>query len=300
MRAAVRKVASGRAYSSATSLHIPTMRIPTVLFPNQPFSMPVMEEPMEERPLPGSITPEKLREISAKYDGRLALLCDGISHGIVVRLNGHGNEAATEGDSIHVLGGERVKMLEPLHRTPAGCRIAAFAPLLDDCGYEDEYPVSTMDHNRRQSLEDEAVVARALMSASSEGRNENWELQLCQLDEELQLCDNVDPTAHPEWHTAAELPGDPVGLSWWLAARLPLTTPLRAHLLSLQSPVKRMRDVVDALRVLLDPNLPVGNARRFSKFEVLWQTAEASGCEVEPPRAVVHWRGEQAWRVSRY
>ena len=36
----------------------------------------------------------------------------------------------------------------------------------------------------------------------------------------------------------------------WLAARLPLTTQLRLHLLACTCPVKRTRDLVDAMRLL--------------------------------------------------
>jgi len=59
-----------------------------------------------------------------------------------------------------------------------------------------------------------------------------------------------------------------------------------------------MVDVVDAMRLLLDPS----GARRDGsgmKMRVLYDTAEASGCELEPPRPVVDWSGGEA-EVPRY
>ena len=73
-------------------------------------------------------------------------------------------------------------------------------------------------------------------------------------------------------------------LGWYLGCSLPLTTGLRTSLLGCTSALKRMRDIVDALRLLQEPER--AGDRRLRKFNLLWMTAEASGCEVEPPRAV--------------
>ena len=87
---------------------------------------------------------------------------------------------------------------------------------------------------------------------------------------------------------------DPVGLSLWLGARLPLSTSVRLHLLSCACPLKRLRDCVDVMRLLSDDGQ--GGSRYtppredgLPKFEIVYDTAEASGCELEPPREIVDW-----------
>ena len=50
--------------------------------------------------------------------------------------------------------------------------------------------------------------------------------------------------SHPLWAAQWTPPAEPEALSLWLAARLPLTTRLRMHVLQCTCPLKRMRDVV--------------------------------------------------------
>ena len=91
--------------------------------------------------------------------------------------------------------------------------------------------------------------------------------------------------------------------SFWLACRLPLTTALRIHLLSCTCPTKRLRDLVDAMRLLADPAgeyVKVRGKRIRGKLRVVWETAEASGCELAPPRPVVDWAHGGDIGVSRY
>ena len=284
--------------TAAVRIELPSLRLPTTIFPGQPFSMTVADLSKDDRPRPGQVTAALVDEIIEKHAGRVALLADGQTVGTIadVRAPNPGDRTllthqpsspTNAGMALHMIGESRVHLLQTLDRTPAGGRLAAFEPIEDE-------PMSA-DETRR--LEDETTVANALLS--DEKRNntgENWELLLSQLDEEL--FDGLsDPTAHPLWLACGRVPEDPVALSYWLSCRLPLTTALRIHLLGITSPLKRMRDVVDALRLLCDPSR--ASASRFAKFELLWQTAEASGCELEPPRAVVHWRGE-AYNASRY
>ena len=93
----------------------------------------------------------------------------------------------------------------------------------------------------------------------------------------------------PLFLDCAAVPQDPTALVL-AACRLPLTMAFRLHLLRLTCPLKRMRDVVDSLRLLASPQS--AEDRRFGKFQLLWQTAEASGCELEAPKCIVHWRSE--------
>ena len=89
---------------------------------------------------------------------------------------------------------------------------------------------------------------------------------------------------------------------------MPITTALRLHLLSCTCPLTRIRGVVDVLR-LLNFASSIGSAqfvarpsptREFARaqsvsalgggeLQVVWDTAEAGGCELLPPRPVVDW-----------
>ena len=51
-----------------------------------------------------------------------------------------------------------------------------------------------------------------------------------------------DPRCHPMWLLQAEQPECSTELSLWLAARLPLSTALRVHLLSAHCPLRRLQD----------------------------------------------------------
>ena len=93
---------------------------------------------------------------------------------------------------------------------------------------------------------------------------------------------------HPLWSAQAAPPVEPADLSLWLGARLPLTTALRMRLLSCVCPLKRMTDVVDAMRLLLDPH-----SSRFEhrlRLHVLTPSGDncsAVGVPTQPPRFFV-------------
>ena len=118
------------------------------------------------------------------------------------------------------------------------------------------------------------------------------EMSLCTLDDETD-CWASPPHEHPAWRTAAAPPEDASALSLWLAARLPLTSALRLHLLDCACPLKRMRDVVDAMQLIAGTSRAGDryNARRgaMQKMVLEYDTAEASGCELAPPRPIVAW-----------
>ena len=153
---------------------------------------------------------------------------------------------------------------------------------------------------------DEAIVARALLEDRERLpiQTDDWELLLCTLEDELSwLPSEADPTSHPKLIESAVMPQGATELSFWLACRLPLTTALRIHLLSCTCPTKRLRDLVDAMRLLADPAgeyVKVRGKRIRGKLRVVWETAEASGCELAPPRPVVDWAHGGDIGVSRY
>ena len=143
-----------------------------------------------------------------------------------------------------------------------------------------------MSARRRERLCDEAERAATLIAAGAE--RHAFVLELCTLDEELgePAC---DPSAHPTWpNQASSPPAEPADLSLWLAARLPLTTALRMRLLACVCPLKRMTDVVNAMRLLLEPH-----ASRFEhrlRLHVLTPSGDncsAVGVPSQPPRCYV-------------
>ena len=172
----------------------------------------------------------------------------------------------------HAVGGRRLQLLSLLdERTPSGGRLGLVAPL-------DDEPVATssqLSHDDARRLRAEATAARDLLENSATP----IELTPCTQDEELGLT-VCDPRTHPLFRAQAAPPEDDAALS--------LTTSLRAHLLALTDPLKRMRDVVDAMRMLADPRR-TRDPDAFAKFVVVWDTAESGGCELEDPVPTIDW-----------
>ena len=272
---------------------LPVMRLPTTVFPLHPVTLPIIEASPHARPWPGAPTPAQADEVSESLGGKIALLADGATVGVIVDLP-QTSTAAANGMMLHVVGGERITLLETTQRTRTGMRLARFAPL------DDDEPAS------RTAMEDEAIVARALLEDRERLpiQTDDWELLLCTLEDELSwLPSEADPTSHPKLIESAVMPQGATELSFWLACRLPLTTALRIHLLSCTCPTKRLRDLVDAMRLLADPAgeyVKVRGKRIRGKLRVVWETAEASGCELAPPRPVVDWAHGGDIGVSRY
>ena len=284
-----------RLFSTASKqLELPVLRLPSAILPSHhPVSLPILEPSVHERPLAGCVAPALADELQST--GRqLALLADGARCGVIVDLPAT-DTGASNGMLLHVMGGRRVQLLETLHRSRTGARFARFATLDDDV-------LSATDE---RALEDEAGVLRALLDHRNSVpiQPDDWELLLCTLDEELTvLPEDADPTSHPQFLSAARVPeSSAIELGWWLAARMPLSTALRLHLLGLSCALKRTRDLVDAMRLLQNPAAEYARARATGgKMCITWVTAEASGCEVEPPRPVVGWAHGGEMGVSRY
>ena len=293
-----------RLLSCTASLRLPILRLPTTVFPLHPVSLPVVLPNPNERPPIASLTTAQAEEIGLHHGGKLALLADGATAGVMVNISspssGVDRELRTgsapweDGMLVHAVGGKRLTLLQTAERTSAGGRIAEFSWLADDA----------LARQQQSTLDDEAVVARALLEASAARGDGAFDLMLCTLDEEIGMPD-VHPSAHPLFLRYASQPEDPIDLAFWCAARLPLTTALRHHLLAVTCPLKRLVDVVDAMRLLLEPNAQ-GSARARrggganSKLRVVYDTAEASGCELEPPRLIIDWSSGSQPEGSRY
>ena len=285
--------------TATASLELPVVRLPTAVFPGHPLSLPIVEPSPHHRPMAGCLSPSFADELCESY-GRVALLADGARVGVIADLPTGTSAAAPDGMMLHVIGGTRVTFQEVLERTPrGGGRLARLAPFDDDA----------LDTSDARALEGEAAAARALLESRQHlpVQPDDWELLLCTLDEEVDILPpHLDPTAHPQWLDAARIPEGAAALSHWLAARLPLTTSLRLHLLACPCPLKRMRDLVDSMRLLADPAGAYSKARAATRgpggsmLKLCWHTAEASGCEIEPPRPVVDWAPAGEMGVSRY
>ena len=239
----------------STSAPIPVIRLPAILFPSDPLTLAVREEDLDARP--GlRLTPPRVREMRSMG---AAAFAEGATTGVSLRLL---ESQGADADVLEVVGGERLRLVQVEGRTAAGCRLAAVAP-----------------------FEDEPLDADDLGNSSAGGggarRDAGGRMSLCTLDDETD-CWASPPHEHPAWRTAAAPPEDASALSLWLAARLPLTSALRLHLLDCACPLKRMRDVVDAMQLIAGTSRAGDryNARRGAMPLVLeYDTAEASGRE---------------------
>ena len=270
--------ASTRRFSTAaTAYRLPVLRLPTTLFPQQCLTLSV-DEPNKQRRY-GAVSPALKWEAWRYHDGRFATLAWGTSVGVELQLL-RTNDRHVPPGVAHAVGGRRLQLLSLLdERTPSGGRLGLVAPL-------DDEPVassSQLSHDDAQRLRVEAAAARDLLENSATP----LELTPCTQDEELGLT-VCDPRTHPLFRAQAAPPENDAALSLWLAARLSLTTSLRAHLLALTDPLKRMRDVVDAMRMLSDPRR-TRDPDSFAKFVVVWDTAESGGCELEDPVPTIDW-----------
>ena len=207
--------------------------------------------------------------------GHVALLAAGATVGVVVELPhkaaaAHAASAvAQNGSVLHAVGGPRVSLVHTLHKSPAGARFARFSPL-DDA---DAPPLPAQATGA--TLEDVADAARTLLRATPRAPGSPHSWLAAAIDEStaadaggapslplaLQTTDverSVRPPIaflehmphHPRWRELAEPPDDPSQLSFWLAARLPLTTALRLRLLGYDCALERLKHTVGAMRLL--------------------------------------------------
>lgn len=247
------------ATASPSVLHLPVLRLPTVVFPGIPISIAIVEaDAGAERPLRGVLTGAAADEISEQHGGQLALLGDGCHVGTIIDVLPSGPErgfwrhqrwgnsttlvettsyTSRKGMAVHAMCGDRVALLETAEKSACGVRMAKFGLLRDE-----EIAV-----DQQRLLEHEASEAHALLPIL----RQKYELQLCTLEEQAAMPCVELLRMHPFIGRSAKPPVDAASLSFWCAAWLPLPREARCHLLALQCPHKRMRDVVDAMRLLV-------------------------------------------------
>jgi len=190
-------------------LRLPILRLPTPLFPREPLSFALAASRITSPPL----TPRLAREALEVHGGRVAAIADGQKLGVVMQVLGAGNVG--EDDLLHAIGlSERCVLTELGERSAAGWRMGDFQHVEDSPGSDTDRLASEV--SRAYALLEEGEADGSL------------DLTPCTLDDELNLWP-CNPSEHPFWREAAALPAedDAAALSFYLAARLPLTTAVR-------------------------------------------------------------------------
>ena len=280
----VSTLAAGMVGSARPVIFRPLTRLPAVLFPHQTVSFAVKKRGGGAiTATPFDLPQELIDRVWSEHEGRLAVFPPGGARvGTEVHLMYDDVLDAlkpTPPNVAHAVGGDRVRLSRTVRNSDSDHPLCELLPL------EDEPLVSAA---RLERLEDEAAAARELVErGTAQGI---LSLESSTLDEEVGGADVCDPRCHPLFPIQSQQPTDPSELSLWLGAHLPLSTGLRVAILSALCPLRRMQDIVDALRLLLDPQR---GQRRGHRFRVV-STPPASdahcsgaGGGAELPRLVI-------------
>jgi hypothetical protein len=233
----------------------PLVRLPVCLFPKQPVSLPIKGHDNAPASPLFRVSEELLSCARTKHDGWVAGMGPGSRIGVMMHLI---DSDTVEGTGwIHAVGGQRVRLVRT--RRSEGGGDAFVDPLLAE--------VSTLGDEkllavRRERLLDETAFARELLTRGQESGA--FALDGSTLHE--QLGGASQQRAHPHWEAACAPPegaGSEDELSLWLGAQLPLSTDLRLRILTTLCPLKRMQDMVDALRLLCEPDRERGPGHKF-------------------------------------
>ena len=295
--------------SQAARYELPLLRLPVVTFPDQAVSLRVksdasvtteVDTAAGKGEFPAMTVPKDMVNWALRESGgmvaavgpcghvgvELAVMFEDGGRTIWANMPGRREHQLLEAfiptppDVAHAVGGRRLRLLRSSCAEGEAWRQATVEPLEDDA----------VSERRRERLGDEAARALELVAAGLE--RGAFALESCTLDEELGA-PACDPRSHPLYMSAAEqatppASTDPAALSLWLASRLPLTTQLRMRLLACVCPLKRMTDVVDAMRLLLDPY-----SRRFEhrlRLHVVTPSGDncaGVGAPTTPPKSFV-------------
>lgn len=269
-----------------TALVRPLIRLPTIVFPQQPLSLTkvvssktavsltkvVSSKTAVDAQPPFSVSDSLLLETWEQYDGTVAAFGPASRVGVLLHIMYDQcleSRFPTPAGVAHAVGGRRVRLSRlirhgddddgeegkeegeeegrQLNAFTGRVHLAELIPLPDE----------ELAGPRLERLADEADAARRLVSLGVQ--RGLFALESSALDEETGGLEVCDPRCHPLWPADRALPehaGSEAELSFWLSARLPLTTELRAQLLATLCPLRRMQACVDALRLLCDPHRP--------------------------------------------
>jgi hypothetical protein len=235
------------------------LRLPAVIFPAQPLSL----KRVSAMGTPFGVCDALLAHAKSVDGGgiasfgpasRVGVLLNVVSDSVTPHAATRAGDLPIGTDAsgnavVHAVGGARVRLLR--------CFLEGEEQVCEVEPLDDE----VLSPSRRERLEDEARMAHALLArvVASEGVH----IESSVLDEELGGREVCEPSCHPLWLSDEEPPEEPPLLSFWLASRLPLTTVLRAQLLSIACPLRRMMEITDILRLLDDPQRARGEGYRF-------------------------------------
>ena len=255
------------------------VRLPAIVFPGQAFSFKVSRATSSPFSLPQQVVDSAWRS----HDGRIACFGPGARIGTEVHLMyDHVLDSLepTPPGVAHAMGGERVRLSRTIGRRAPGEQ----HPLCEVLPLEDE----DLSPARSERLADEAGLANELVDRCvATGR---FALEPSHEDEEIGGAAICDPRCHPMHLAQSERPECPRELSLWLASRLPLSTVLRLHMLSILCPLRRLQETVDAMRLLSDPQRLERTGHRFrivASHPAHDAYCSTLGGAAQPPRLVV-------------
>ena len=293
---------------------LPLLRLPALLFPSQPISLRVHDalstaasaaapppppppSPQQPTAVPRGLLSKAWRDHGSKL---FALgPCGRIGIELTVMFDQMLDAAVPTPPGVaHAHCGERMRMLScsaPSQSEETSVR-AAEATAAAGCNATlADWPAAALERvtdgelspARLERLHDDAPrVAELALTGVARGA---FALEPSHRDEELSpsIFSDCDPRCHPLFPRDEEPPSEAEMLSFWLAARLPLSTSLRASLLACTCPLKRLHDVQDVMRLLIDPD-----SHRFAnRLRLVVETPVSDGCHtfggVPAPRTIV-------------
>lgn len=207
---------------------LPLVRLPVVLFPGTPVTFKIDGDAALG-------ISDRVLAHARRREGELLGSLPG-APGLGVRMIENSMENHVRDDIAHFTVAERVR-ISPSFVQPDG--VGSIREQLRDQFGEDHAA-------RLARVSAEAAEARCVLTEITT-RN------VCELDlgiDDLGV-DHVDLCRHPLWAASKVIPKDPMALSFWLPARLPLTTDLRAQILLGTCPLWRLQSAVDIMRFLL-------------------------------------------------
>ena len=252
--------------AAAREVYLPMVRMPTTLFPTQRVSLQLVDPPADDSAVRGAdssfflsrqrLPMELAEQLWREHGGRVAALGPCGTVGVELRLLDDrlleqplppSSDDARGGAVAHAICGRRLRLIDQWAQPADGLNLARLESVADD----------VPRGSRAERLQDEATRAKELMSLVASRR-------MLELNDEIAAA-VCDPRAHPLWRPALRPPAQAEALSFWLAARLPLTAGLRASLLQATCPLRRLQDTVDAMRMLLQA-APIGPQPRPARF----------------------------------
>ena len=215
------------------SKRLAIVRLPTVVLPTSPVSLRVLPSARACPDVPLSISSALVAKCETDGGGLLATVPSAEpSLGVRLQLVGRTDALA------HFVVADRVRLPALAERD-----LVAGAPVEHEL-LADRAELETHPEQIERRAE-EAVLARQLVDQEVRSGKLALDLGFDELGVE-----HADFCRHPSWAASKVLPRDASALSFWIPARLPLTTQLKARFLHAFSSLWRLQTAVDAIRFL--------------------------------------------------